>query len=335
MSLKERLVVLLLIISSFLIFNSESFARPLTDNENATLLTSVSNRSIVDMTIDLLWSNEIEMKPDAVRKIKQTYIERMNKIPGKMGHIVEMPLYGFVSPSGSNIRLVETRTRIGSKLRLRNDTVIFGDRKKTKVQYETTTINANPFGTKTVLNYKIDHKLKQGLVEDKITWSGEEVLQFGKVDLDIYLDILKLAKYGQKTNSKLSKYYNLSYEGDTAIDGHLTDVLQCKNPANDKLRYIVYLDTSNWQLCRKIERYNNTSGLLSQITEYKAFEQIGDGSFPYPRSVIRRYFDKDGKEERSEKINIENVEIGIPIPDEVFKFNVPSDYTITDMRSTP
>jgi len=81
--------------------------------------------------------------------------------------------------------------------------------------------------------------------------------------------------------------------------------------------------------------YDDKSGLASKIIEYKQFAKAQGSGELFPRLVIRRFFDKEGGEEKVETINIMDVVIGQPVSEDVFKLDVPTDYTIVDNRSIP
>jgi len=55
--------------------------------------------------------------------------------------------------------------------------------------------------------------------------------------------------------------------------------------------------------------------------------------FPHNVTVIE--YDGEGKVKLHETYHVESVRLNTPIPDEVFEFNPPKDYAVTDLRLTP
>ena len=328
MSVKERKIVLSLFFVVFLIFRTQSFANTLGDEEKTRLYDSLKGQRYVDLTIDVSLSEEVVTMPELVNKIKQASIEETKILRKKSNNdSITLESVGIALPGGSEIRLTERRIRIGSGLKIRNDTTIFANKEKTKTNYEATTINTG--FRKDSPSYEIDHKLKRASIWSGRRWSGRKVLRFGKVDEGILMDIVRLSN--PKWHAKLSKKNDFSYKGTGNVDGKIVDGIECIDP-NGKVKYSISLDTQDWRICRKIVWYDNKSGLASKIVEYKQFAKAKGSGELFPRLVIRRHFDKEGKEEKAETINITDVVIGLPISDDVFKFDVPTDYTIIDNR---
>jgi len=329
MSVKERKIVLSLLFVVFLIFRTQSFAHPLGDEEKTRLYNSMKRRNGAPLTIDVLLTKEVVTKPEAVRRLKQATMEETKMLREKLNDdSVTLVSVGIPSVDGSEIRLSKTRTRIGFGLKLRNETTVIANKEKTETNYEATTINTG-LG-KDSPSYEIDHKLKRWSIWSGRRWSGRKVLRFGKVDEDILMDIVRLCS--PKWRAKTSKNKCFSYEGTGKADGKIVNEIACIDLGNGKAKYRISLDPNDWHICRRIVRFDSKSGLVSKIVEYKEFAKAQGTGELFPRLIIRQYFDKEGKVEKVETINVSNVVIGLPISDDVFKFDVPTDYTIIDNR---
>jgi len=326
MSKKRRKTVLLLLFVGFVTFDAITSARPLSDDEKERLYSTTRGwLNVVDMTIDVSFMQEIVMSPEAVRKRRQAWDEHVKELSKKVGPS-RIESTGISSPDGSDTRLIEKRIRIGNLLNMRVDSVLFANKEKTETKSERTSVNAGPGND--IRCYQIDHKSKQVSIFDYRQWPGRKVLRFGKVDFPIILmDIRRLCD--PEAYAKSSKNKDFSYKGTGNIDGQVVEEIECIDP-NGKVKYSISLDAQDWGICRKIVKHDNKSGLVFKIVEYKQFAKAGGTGELFPRLVIRRYFDKEGKEKKVETINITNVVIGLPISDDVFKFDVPTDYTIID-----
>jgi len=327
MSVKRKKTVLLLLFVGFLTFDSTTSARPLSDDEKVQLYSTTRGwLNVRDMTIDVSFMQEIVMSPEAVRKRRQAWDEHVKELSKKVGPS-RIESLGISSPDGSETRLIEERIRICNLSKIRSDTIIFANKEKTETNYEGTIINTG--FAKDSPSYQIEHKSKQASIFAGKQWAGRSVLRFGKVVEPILMDIIRLCS--PKSHAKPSKNKDFSYKGTANVDGQVVDEIECIDP-NAKVKYSISLDTHDWRICRKIVWHDNKSGLASKIVEYKQFAKAKGSGELFPRLVIRRYFDKEGKEEKVETINITDVVIGLPISDDVFKFDVPTDYTIIDNR---
>jgi hypothetical protein len=329
MSEKRRKTVLLLLFVCFLTFDSTTSARPLSDDEKERLYSTTRGwLNVMHMTIDVSFMQKIVMSPEAVRKRRQRWDERVKQLSKKVGPS-RIESFGILSPDGSETRLIEERIRICNLSKIRSDTIIFANKEKTETSYEGTIINTG-LG-KDSPSYHIEHKSKQASIFAGKQWAGREVLRFGKLDDLIAMDASAICNpaYFQKPSKRKKDFLN---SGTDTVDGKTTDEVECINLESGKAKYKISLDPNDWNICRKIVRYDNKSGLVSKIVEYKQFAKAKGSGDLFPRLVIRRYFDKEGKEKKVEAINITNVVIGLPISDDVFKFDVPTDYTIIDNR---
>lgn len=330
MSVRERKIVLALVFVGFLIFDTKISARPLGDEEKTRLYESIIRPIDANMTIDVSFIEEVVTNPEAVKKIHQVTIEETRKLREQAkDDSITLVSVNIPSPDGSEMRLSQKRIRIGSGLRMRVDTTIFANKEKTETHYEATTINS--LFDVNAPSYRIDHKLKQVIINNW-RWSGRKVLRFGKVDEAILMDIVRLCN--PKWRTKPSKNKDFSYKGAGNVDVEVVDEIECIDLESGKPKYTISLDPNDWQICRRIVRYDDKSGLASKIVEYKQFAKAKGSGELFPRLVIRRYFGKEGKEEKVKTINVTDVVIGLPISEDIFKLDVPTDYTIVDNRSS-
>jgi len=330
MSKKRRKTVLLLLFVVFLTFDATTSARPLSNDEKVLLYSTTMGwkNEILYKTIDVSFMQEIVMSPEAVRKRRQAWDEHVKELSKKVGPS-RIESLGISSPDGGETRLIEERIRISNLLKIRRDTIIFANKEKTETSYEGTIINTG--FAKDSPSYQIEHKSKQASIFAGKQWAGREVLRFGKVDDLIAMDASAICNpaYFQKPSKRKMDFL---YSGTGTADGKTTDEVECINLESGKAKYKISLDPNDWNICRKIVRYDNKSGLVSKIVEYKQFAKAKGSGEPFPRLVIRWYFDKEGKEKKVETINVTDVVIGLPISDDVFKLDVPTDYTIIDNR---
>lgn len=331
MSVRERKIVLALVFVGFLIFRTQGFALPLGDNEKTRLYDSMKRRNGAPLTIDVSYTTKTVTESEAARRRKEARMER-TKILRKESNSDSITLesVGIALPDGSEIRLSETRIRIGTGLTLRKDTTIFANTEKTETHYKATTINTGY--AKDSPSYEIDHKLKRVWIRIGWRWSGRKVLRFGKVDEFMVMDVVRSCRPNRSQRAKAFEKKDFLPAGTATVDDKVVDEIECINLENGKAKYRISLDPNDWQICRRIVWYDDKSGLASKIVEYKEFTKAKGTGELFPRLVIRRYFDKEGKEEKVETINITDVVIGLPISDDVFKFDVPTDYTIIDNR---
>jgi len=333
---KKGKIVLLLLYIVFPLFNTETSARSLTNEEKTRLYDSMKRRNGAPLTIDVSFTKKVVTKPEAVKRIKEARMEKTKILRKKLNSdSITLGSYEIALPDGSEIRLSETRIRIGTGLTLRKDTTIFANTDKTQTRREATTINTGY--AKDSPSYEIDYKLKRVWIRTGWRWSGRKVLRFGKVDEFIVMDIVRSCSPNRSQRAKARKKKDFLHRGTAAVDGKVVegkvvDEIECIDLENGKAKYRISLDPNDWQICRKIVWYDDKSGLASKIVEYKQFAKAKGSGELFPRLVIRRHFDKEGKEEKVETINITDVVIGLPISDDVFKFDVPTDYTIIDNR---
>jgi len=330
---RGRMNVFLLLLIGFAFFNTRLLARDLTNHEASRLYSSVMSKRGEEITIDIRLSKEVVTKPEAVNKRNRKAEEDLKKLSEKLGQSLKLGSYGLVSPDGTETLLSESRIRIGCGLKLRSDVTVFANKERTESSYQGTTINTG--FRKDSPSYQIDHTSKQALIFAGRRWSGQEVLRFGRINASIALDVIGLCNPTCSQGGRVSKSKKLSYKGTNKVDGKAVDEIECVNPESGKVKYKIFLDTLDWSICRKIVRYDDNSGLVSKISECKKYERAGGSEHLFPRLVFTRSFDKEGKEEKNETIYVTDLTIGAPISEEIFKLDVPTDYTIVDNRSSP
>lgn len=323
--------VLLLLYVAFGLFAPRSFGRSLTDQEKTRLYDSMKRRSNAPLTIDVSFTEEVVTRPEAVRRIREARMEETKKLREELkSDSVTFGSFNIAMSDGSEVRLSETRTRIGTGGKLRSDTSIFANIEKTKTTREATTINTGY--AKDSPSYEIDHKLKQCSTRIGMPWSGREVLRLGKVTEPIVIDIVRFGYPNWSPSAKARINRNFLHSGTAAVDGKVVDEMECIDLKNGKPTYRISLDSDDWHICRKIVWYDDKSGLASKIVEYKQFAEAKGNGELFPRLVVSRYFDDQGKEEKVETINVNNVVIGIQISEDIFKLDVPNGYTELTFR---
>ncbi len=332
MFIKKRKTFLLLLITVTLTSNVNILANSLSNDEKTRLYDSLNWQTYTNMTIDISFTKEVITRPKAVKEKQRKREETSKKLSEESGRSLSIGSLGFPLPDGSEISLSETRKRI-SGLKLHNDTKIFSNKEKTETNYEGTIINTG-FG-KDDPSYFIDHKFKTATIWSGRRWSGYEVLRFGKVEEAILLDIMHLCNPNPSQYTNMYKKKDLFYVGTGTIEGKTTDEIECINIENGQTEYKISLDPNDWRICRKIVWYDKESGLVSKTVEYKEFAKAKGNGELFPRLIESKYFDKAGKEEKVETINVSSVVIGQPFSENTFGLDVPNEYTINDMRVSP
>lgn len=326
--LKEKYVLLLVCIA-FPLFNSETFASSLADEKRTRLYDSMKRRDGAPLFIDVSYTTKTVTEPAAARKEEEARAER-TKILKKKSNDNSMTIGSFniALPDGSEIRLSETRIRIGTGLKLRKDTTIFANMEKTETRYEATTINTG--FSKDSPSYEIDHKLKRVSIQTGRRFSGREVLRFGQVDEFIVMDIVRSCNPGLRAGA--SKKKDFLDKGKGVVNKKAVDELECIDAKSGKAKYRISLDPNDWRICRKIVWYNDKSGLVSKIEENKEFAKAKGNGNLFPRLIVRQYFDSEGKKEKTEFTNITSVEIGVPVSEDIFKLDASPEYSVIDDR---
>jgi hypothetical protein len=326
--LKEKYVLLLVCIA-FPLFNSETSAGSLADEKRARLYDSMKRRDGAPLTIDVSYTTKTVTEPEAAKKEKEARMER-TKIMREQSNDDSITIGNFdiALPDGSEIRLSETRIRIGTGLKLRKDTTIFANMEKTETHYEATTINTG--FSKDDPSYEVEHTLKQVSIRTGRRFSGREVLRFGQVDEFIGIDVARLCN--PRLRERAPKKKDFLDKGKGVVNKNVVDEIEYIDLESGKPKYSISLDPNDWKICRKIVWYDDKSGLVSKIVENKEFaEAKGNGNL-FPRLIVREYFDSEGKKEKTEFVNITNVVIGLPLSEDIFKLDAPPEYSVIDDR---
>jgi len=328
--LKEKYVLLLVCIA-FPLFNSETFAASLADEKRARLYDSIKRRDGAPVTIDVSYTTKTVTEPEAATKEEEARAERTKMLRKQSNNdSITVVGVGIALPDGGDIRLSETRIRIGTGMKLRKDTTIFANMEKTETSYEATTINSG--FVKESPSYEIDHKLKQVSIRTGRLFSGRKALRFGQVDEFIAMDIARYCNANQRLNVKALKKKEFVRSAAGTPDGKGVDEVDCVDVEKGTVEYRLSLDPNDWQICRKIVWYDDKSGLVSKIEENKEFAKAKGNGNLFPRLIVRQYFDSEGKKEKTEFINITDVEIGLAISEDIFKLDVPPEYSVIDDR---
>lgn len=328
MFVEKGKAVLLLLYVVCVFFAPISFGRSLKDQEKTRLYNSMKRQSNAPLTMDISFTKKVLTKLEAVKRREKGKMEETKKLREKLkSDSITLGSFDIALADGNNIRLSETRKRIGTGLRMRIDTTVFANIEKTETRSETTKINTG-FAEDSP-RYEIDHKLKRCSTWIGKRWSGREVLRFGKIDESIMIDLVRFGSRAKTSGNK-----NFLYSGTATVDGKVVDEIECINVKNGKPAYRISLDSDDWHICRKIVWYDGKSGLVSKIVEYKEFAKAKGSGELFPFLIISRYFDDKGKEKEVETINVNNVVIGLQISEDIFKLVVPDGYTELNFGSS-
>jgi len=103
--------------------------------------------------------------------------------------------------------------------------------------------------------------------------------------------------------------------------------IEVKDPDSPAMNVFIH-DRNDYSRVYSMKSYRPKTGHLSRVRECRNFDSQG---FPHNATVIE--YDADGKLKKKEVYRVEKVELNPVIPDEVFKFNPPEGYKVTDLRS--
>ncbi|MHC4155301.1 MAG: LolA family protein [Planctomycetota bacterium] len=105
------------------------------------------------------------------------------------------------------------------------------------------------------------------------------------------------------------------------------DRIELRDP-NYGITTILICDRNDYSRLYSLKSYMPTTGHVSYVRECSNFDSQG---FPHNAVVIE--YDIEGKLKKKETYIIEEVDLNPVIPDEVFKFNPPDGYKVTDLRA--
>ena len=100
-------------------------------------------------------------------------------------------------------------------------------------------------------------------------------------------------------------------------------------PQNKKYCCLI-VDKENYSRVYSYEIYDLETGNLNYRREAKEFSEEG-----YPRQIFTISYNNLGKIVEEERITVENVNLEAAISEDLFKFTVPSGYTMVDARLSP
>jgi len=104
------------------------------------------------------------------------------------------------------------------------------------------------------------------------------------------------------------------------------DIIEIGDP-NYFPTVVLTCDRNDYSRVYRIEGRPSTTNKIMYIRECSNFDYQG-----FPRNVTEIKYDKDGNLKEKSVYRIEKVELNPVIPDEVFKFNPPEGYRVTDLR---
>lgn len=311
-------------------------SRPLNRDEKQYLLNSL-RASPAYYSIDITYEQRDIVPGD----IAQKNIEMMGKKTEEWGKKYNWsnPKFhpiGFFNSNREYVVLTKEKVKVEGAMRSRKDITYFSGEDATAVSRKITNIyNNRAF-------YYINKGEKTIHISEEPKFESISPLHFlhcGRLtcNMGIVGDIVRIAdpNYGQKRVVVSRKEF---LDGGTVqIDGSLAKQIECFNIDKVQKEYALFLDPNNWGICRKIIWYDIESGRASKMSEFKNFSIVKEGNDLYPHTIIYTYFDKEGKEEQKEVINISQVATNLPVADESLQTKTQdfADYEITDYRFSP
>lgn len=308
-------------------------SRQLNEEEKSRLYNAWErNKSRMTLPIDVTFFKKTINSPaftELRRKERQQKNEKWKKVPEKSKRILKT--FGFMSSKKEEFFLYKLRVRINNdSSKYRSEVIVFGDEKKETESYNASHINNNETGI------KIDHKRKLASINDKYNWGGSrDVLTYGtffgyhRITGDIWTLCRPNRPVADTANKEFRHKGVVKLAGKDAVVIELFDL---------KKKYSVYemsLDVDDWGQCYKFVEYRKDGICEKQISEFSKFLKDKQSGILYPRFIVEMYFDDKCKEKKRDIISIIEVNLGLPIPDDVFELNVGEDYTIIDHRMDP
>jgi len=105
------------------------------------------------------------------------------------------------------------------------------------------------------------------------------------------------------------------------------DIIEMGDP-NHFPTVVLTCDRKDYSRIYRTEGHSPTTHQIMYIRECSNFDSQG-----FPHNVTEIKYDRDGNLKEKSVYRIEKVELNPVIPDEVFKFNPPEGYKVTDLRS--
>ncbi|HEG42420.1 MAG TPA: hypothetical protein ENH94_00060 [Phycisphaerales bacterium] len=290
------------------------------------------NKSRMTLPIDVTFSKKTINSPhftELREKERQQKNEKQKKVPEKSKRI--LGTFGFMSSKKEEFFLYKLRVRMDGFSKYRADVIVFGDEKKEKERYNASHINNSETGI------KIDHKRKLASINDKYNWGGSSrdvltygtFLGYGRIAGNIW----SLCRANRPNADTANKEFR--HKGVVKIGGKDAVVIELFDLKKKYSVYEMSLDVDDWGKCYKFVEYRKDGICEKQISEFSKFLKDKKSGILYPRFIVETYFDDKCKEKKRDIISIIEVNLGLPIPDDVFELNVGEDYTIMDHRINP
>ena len=231
-------------------------------------------------------------------------------------------------------------------IKTRIDITEFADKRQEQVQSKTSLVSERD--SSGYFTQRFDHSSKKVFLEDGSLNGDYSIFEFGRIDPKIAITIGILC-YLFDDDNQVEQFENATVFSDTAD----VDQFQLINLKDNSIIYTFELNKMDWGLCRKIQWYNKGSNTLSKSIEYANFNRPvefktqadpGDSGYLLPYKTVRRYFDNERNEEKTEKLEIIDAAM---VSNEKklnyyvlqqnygndFNFETPYDYMIIDRRS--
>jgi len=192
-----------------------------------------------------------------------------------------------------------------------------------------------------------DHEYKQAIIDNskKTVWREHRVNEWIGIPKEVS-ELLKKASGTRGSESgddtlipsidAIPKLINGEIDGfgiefdEAEIDNHAADkIIMTLGPQNKKVCCLI-VDKEDYSRVHNYEIYNLLTGSLLKRREAKEFDEEG-----YPRQIYTITYNNLGKIIEEERIVVENVDLEPVLSDDLFKFNVPSGYTMIDDRLSP
>ena len=227
-------------------------------------------------------------------------------------------------------------------IRTRIDITEFTDERQEQIQSETTMVWNHYF------TQRFEHSQKKVFLENGDLKSGYNIFEFGRIDPEVAIKIRILCYLYDNDNQA-----ELFETATTFNDAADVDRLQLINLKDNSIVCTLELNKMDWELCRKIQWYHKGSNTLSKSVEYADFNRPvefktladpGDSGYLLPYKMVRRYFDNDGNEEKTETLEIVDAAMTSSRKrrdfdtirqnyETDFDIKIPDDYTIIDKRN--
>jgi hypothetical protein len=309
-----------IIIEDFKFIPNATDSRPLNQEEKDRLGAAWDkNNTRLSSSIDITYSKKTihsARLSEARRKSNQQKTQVIRQSLNKPE--IEVKSFGVKTSENEEEFYSHLRIQIKDPSRYREDVIIYVDEKKEESHYDAVHINNNE------ANFKIDKKRKLVTYDEKSRWgAGQDTLAYGTffAHKEIGLDIFGLRFSRTKTREFRHKGL-VEVSGNDAVSIELVDL------KNEKPVYEIFLDVNDWSKLYKCILYNKGGTAVTKTSEFSKFTKHGEGKVYYPHLIIQKKFDAEGNEMSRDVIYVEEVGLGLSIPDDVFELNVSDEYQI-------